>query len=42
MQIVKTKRLGLEVYLVLVNRLVVAQFMSEAGALTYVKQRGLV
>ena len=42
MQIIKTKKLGLEVYLVLVNRLVVATFMSEAGALTFVKQRGLV
>lgn len=42
MPIVKTKRFGLEVYLVLVNRLVVATFMSEGGALTYVKLKGLV
>jgi hypothetical protein len=40
--VIKTQKLGLEVWVVIVNRLAVASFMSEAGAVTYCKQKGLL
>jgi hypothetical protein len=40
--IIKTKKHGFEVYMVLVNRLAVATFMSEGGAVNYCKVRGLI
>lgn len=39
--IIKTQKLGMEVWVVVVNRLAVATFMSEAGAKTYCKIKGL-